>query len=251
MKRFPTSRALVAILLLGILVVLIPTNAAFAESKVHFSANRTKDLGPGTTKEILNCLGNLSIDVIGTLLTRGALGFEALSSATPICVSAVVDIFSPSAPAPSQPKVDILRSPSYGSLNGAVRSNAVANCTNFPQNLQFNFFVPFEMVVGQQGRQSNFNASPNGSSDNELIAEQLFGNSTDVANAIRPSGPGQIAVYTIPPHTQIVITLPITLFYETGEAQVTHADSTTADAPWFFTTSYVQSGPITYTPGYC
>lgn len=208
--------------------------------------------GSNTGSDIVNCLGAIALQVAATLVDGEELTFGKLISSAGVCVDAAIALFSPpSNPTPSSPEVDINASSSDGSFTSSVQSSPVGNCTDFTQTLQFNFYVPFDMVVGSPGSQEDFNSSPSGADDNSLAAQQVFSQFNSEINGTTTSGPSQSAVYNIGPHTQVTFTLPIVQYYKSGEARIVHTDGSTVSVPWLFTDGYQQSGPITYTTSSC
>ncbi len=202
-------------------------------------------------QQISSCLGNIVVQIVSALVDGEALTFGQLVSTGIVCVQAAITYFSaPADAAPSSPQVEIHPSDSDGSVSGSVTSNTVDNCTDYTNSVQFNFSVPFKVVVGPSGGQDSFNQSPDGSTDNALVAQQLFTQYNDFSS-ITTSGPSQSVVYDVPPHTQITFTLPIIEYYTYGEARVVHTDGSTVSLPWFFTDQYQQNGDITYQTTSC
>ena len=102
------------------------------------------------------------------------------------------------------------------------------------------------MVIGQSPYQGEFNVVPNSAStDNELIAQQVFQQNRSYINSITTSGPSQSIRVRVPPHSQVSLNLPIQLSYREGEARVVHTDGSITSQPWLFTDSYEQAGKIT------
>jgi hypothetical protein len=221
-------------------------------SSIAPRSNGPNNNGPGLSTQVYTCLGNIALQVVATLANAEELTFGKLISSASVCVDAAIAIFSaPSNSTPSSPEIDINSSSSQGTFSGSVQSTTVGNCTDYRKTLQFNFSVPFEMVVGPPGSQEAFNASPGGSTDNKLVAQQVFQQyGSHIANKTT-SGPSQSEVNDIGPHTQVTFTLPIEQFYQSGEARVVRTDDSTVILPWFFTDGYQQAGPITYTTLSC
>lgn len=166
--------------------------------------------------------------------------------------NAAIALFSaPSNPTPSSPEVDINPSPNDGTSKGSVNSNTWSNCTDYPQTVRFDFTVPFKMIVGASPNQSDFTSSPNGSSDNELIAQQVFQQDGSYIASITTSGPSQSELLTVPAQTKVILTLPIQISYKEGEARVVHTDGSTVSLPWLFTDGYQQTGQITEATSSC
>ena len=255
MKRFPASCTLVAVLLLGILIMLSPAPLALAATpSIHVtipaSSASHQGSGPGP---IFRCLGPIAFTVAATLLDKEKLSFGEFASSVPTCIDSALTLFNnPPTSASSSPEVDINSSPSDGALNGSVQSAPVENCTDYRETLRFDFYVPFKMIVGPPENQGVFNGSPNGSTDNELIARQLFGQYSSYIAGNTTSGPSQSAVYDMPPHTRAALNLPIVPYYAFGEARVVRTDGSTVSLPWLFTDTYRQTGAITaYTRSSC
>jgi hypothetical protein len=245
MKRFVTAPVLA--LLLG--AMLLTTSC---DSSNDHGNNGPNNNGSGLTNQVYTCLGNIALQVVATLADAEEFTFGKLISSASVCVDAAVAIFgAPSNSTPSSPEIDINSSSSQGAFSGSVQSTTVGNCTDYRKTLQFNFSVPFEMIVGPPGSQEAFNAPPGGSTDNELVAQQLFQQYGSHIASKTTSGPSQSEVYDIGPHTQVTFTLPIEQFYQSGEARVVRTDGSTVRQPWFFTDGYQQAGPITYTALSC
>lgn len=243
MKRFMTVP--VVALLLGVMVL----SAGCGSSPDQGGGGGG---GSNTGSDIANCLGAIALQVAATLVDGEELTFGKLISSAGVCIDAAIALFSPpSNPTPSSPEVDINASSSDGSFTSSVQSNTLGNCSDSTETLQFNFYVPFEMVVGPQGNQTDFNASPSGSDDNSLVAQQVFSQFNSEINSTTTNGPSQSEVYNIGPHTQVTFTLPIQVYYQSGEARIVHTDGSTVSLPWYFIDGYQQTGPITYTTSSC
>jgi len=117
--------------------------------------------------------------------------------------------------------------------------------------VRFDFSVPFGMIVGASPNQSDFTASPNGSSDNELIAQQIYQQDGNDIASITTSGPSQSELLTVPAQTKVTLTLPIQISYKEGEARVVHTDGSRVSLPWLFTDGYQQAGQITEATSSC
>jgi hypothetical protein len=237
MKRFVTAPALA--ILIG--AMLLTTSCD--------SGNGQKGNLSG---QVYSCLGSIALQIAATLVDGEEFTFGKLLSSASVCIDSAITFFSaPSNPTPSSPQVDINTSPTDSAFSGSVQSSTVGNCTDNTQTLQFNFYVPFAMIVGPQDNQENFTASPSGSSDDELVAQQLFQQYGSFIASTTTSGPSQSENYQIYPHTQVTFTLPINLQYKTGEARIVHTDGSTVSLPWLFTDGYQESGPITYSTSSC
>jgi hypothetical protein len=230
---------------------LSASGVALLLSVVLFTSSCAQPSGQAIT-----CFENLALKVVASVVSdTEPLTFADLLDVAPECISAVIAAFSdPSNSSPLSPEVDINTSPDDGSSTGYVYSNTWSNCTYDYQTLQFDFYVPFDMAVGGQSNQDNFNSSPgadSSSSNNELIATQLFEQfNTDIAS-VTTSGPSQSVSLDVPPETQIQLRLPIQLSYREGEARVVNTDGSTATVPWLYTDGYQQDGQITYTSSSC
>lgn len=205
------------------------------------------------TSSMVTCFGDIGVKVIASIATEDApLTVVSLLSVVPECLNMAVTLFSaPSNPTPSSPEVDINQSQDDGTSTGSVNSNTWSNCTDSPQTVRFDFSVPFEVIVGASPHQSDFNSAPNGSSDNELAAQQIFQQDGSYIASVTTSGPSQSALYTIPPQTKMTLTLPIQIFYKEGEARIVHTDGSIVGLPWLFTDTYKQTGQITETTSGC
>ena len=201
------------------------------------------------SSSVVSCLGDIGVKVVASIITDDApLTVVSLLSVVPECVNAAIDVFA-SAPSsnPSSPEAAIAESPIDGVSAGSVNSNTWPNCGNYPQSVEFSFSVPFQMVVGPEGSQDTFDKSPNGSSDNELVAQQLFQQYGGLITSKTTKGASQSLPQLVPAHTQVTLTLPIQLSYKEGDARVIHTDGSTTTLPWLFTDGYHQAGPITFT----
>jgi len=99
------------------------------------------------------------------------------------------------------------------------------------------------MYVGDTSNQSKYSSSPTGSSDNDLVAQQLFQMyGKDISKSTSPLTIKQ----EVPPNTQMQLQVPIQLSYKNGAAQVVYNGNTT-QLPWFFTDGYTQAGAATFT----
>src|SRR5712691_5214611 len=205
------------------------------------------------TNQVITCFGDIGVKVIASASSGDEpLAFSSLLTVVPECINAAIAAFAPvSNSAPSSPQIDIHESSTDGSSTGAVYSNTWSNCTDNYQTLQFNFSVPFEMIVGPQSNQGTFDSSPSGSSDNELIAHQLFEQYGNYIRSITTSGPSQSVLLNVPPQTKITLSLPIQLSYKEGEARIVHTDGSTISLPWLFTNGYQQAGQITSSTSSC
>lgn len=205
---------------------------------------------------VISCFSDITLTVDAVVsqeeVDAGQLDFDAISI-VPDCIQAAVAVFSsPSNATPSSPEVDINQSANDGTSTASTRSNTWQNCTGSYQTLQFDFSVPFKMFVGGSSDQSEYDTAPIlSSSDNDLIAQQLFQQYGSFIQGITTNGPSQSVVLNVPPETQVVLTLPMRLNYRTGEARVVHTDGSTVELPWLFTDGYQQSGPISYTEANC
>jgi hypothetical protein len=208
---------------------------------------------PGVQNQFIACFGNIGVRVVLSAVTDDApLTAASLLTVAPECIAAVVSAFTtPSNPTLSTPEVDIHKSPTDGVSTGSVRSNTWSNCTILPQKLQFNFYVPFEMFVGGGNDLEVFTSPPDGSSANELIAQQLFRQYGDViARAINSERNESVILYMLP-WTQITLTLPIRVSYARGEARVIDTSGDTTSLPWLFTDGYQENGDITISRSKC
>jgi hypothetical protein len=251
MQRFLVLRLFVSALI-AILVVFSSTNLALAATRMTEQAKLpiVQSSGPGDT--VATCLGNVLLQVVGILADGEEFTFGKLANSASTCVDAAVAIFdAASNPTSSSPRVDVNVSPSLGYFSGAVWSTSLGNCTDVPRPLQFNFAVPFEMVVGPQGRQGYFKVPPSGFNDNELVARRLFSQFGGQIAGSTTSGPSQSAIYNVGPHTQVIVILPILVFYRLGEARIVHIDGSTSIIPWLYTNGYRQNGRITYMTTRC
>ncbi|HJT58914.1 MAG TPA: hypothetical protein VJ761_20565 [Ktedonobacteraceae bacterium] len=250
MKRFTIISALVLLLSA---MVLCADSCHSDNNPGGNTGGSTGSGGSGTGSDIANCLGSIALQVVATLADQEELTFGKLISSAGVCIDAAIAFFSsPSNPTPSSPEVDINASSSDGSFTSSVQSNTLGNCSDSTETLQFNFYVPFEMVVGPQGSsQADFTASPNGTDDNSLVAQQVFSQFNSEINSTTTNGPSQSEVYNIGPHTQVTFTLPIQVYYQSGEARIVHTDGSTVSLPWYFIDGYQQTGPITYTTTSC
>jgi hypothetical protein len=250
MKRFLMPRALVVVLLPGLLIVLSPAQLAFAANHTGLLRTRSSDYDPGTNTKVFTCLGNVALQVVATLLDGEEFTFGKLASSASTCVDAAATIFNNLSSTPSSSQVDINVSPYKGVFNGVFQFNPVSNCTNYPRELQFNFGVPFGMIVGPPEDQGSFQSPPSGSGDNELVAQQLFGRySNNIASTTTSSSPG--SVYTVAPHTQVTFMLPVSQYYVSGEARVVHTDGSVVIRPWLYTAGYQPTGSINYITSSC
>lgn len=233
MKRFVTA-PVVALLLIVLL----------------FTSGCTSGPPPSS---VITCFGDIGIKVVTSIVSEDApLTGIALLSVVPECINAAIAVFSaPANATPSSPEVDIKQSPNDGTSSGSVNSNTWSNCTDYAQTLRFDFSVPFKMIVGQSPNQSEFNSSPGGTSDNELVARQVFQQYGSYIASVTTSGPSQSELLTVPAQTKVTLTLPITLHYREGEARVVHTDGSTVSLPWLFTNGYEQAGRITGTTSSC
>lgn len=211
------------------------------------------DYNPGATGQVVTCFGDIGLKVAVSVASDDApLTIASLLSVVPECINAAIAAFSPPSNSnPSSPEVTINTSPTDGSSAGSVKSNTWSNCTDYAQTLTFNFTVPFAMVVGPQDSQESFTAVPGGTSDDELIAQQLFQQYGSYISSFTTNGPSQSIVLTVPAQTQVSLTLPIQLSYKEGEAQVLHTDGSPTTVPWLFTDGYQQNGQITYSSSSC
>lgn len=250
MKRFLISRALVVVLLLGLLIVLSPARLAFAANHTGLLRTRASNYDPGTNTKVFTCLGNVALQVVATLLDGEAFTFGKLASSASTCVDAAAAVFNNISSPASSPQIDINVSPYKGVFNGVVQFNPVSNCTDYPRALQFNFGVPFGMLVGPPEDQGNFSAPPNGSGDNELVAQQLFGRySSNISSTTTSSS--SVSVYTVRPHTQVTFILPVSQYYVSGEARVVHTDGSVIVRPWLYTAGYQPTGPLNDVTSFC
>lgn len=208
---------------------------------------------PSTVQSVVTCFGDIGVKVIASVMSdTEPLEVADLLTVAPGCINAAIAAFSsPSNPTPSTPVVDINTSSTDGTATGTVLSNEWSNCTYYPQNLVFNFIVPFEMFVGASPDQGEFNASPGGTTDNELIAQQVFQQNGSYIASITSPGPSQSIVLTVPAETQVRLHLPIQLSYREGEARVIHTDGSTTSQPWLFTNGYQQADRITADASSC
>lgn len=213
----------------------------------------TSSCNSSATPQVITCLGDIGIKVVTSVVSDDApLTIASLLTVVPECFNAGVAAFAAAPNSnPSSPEVDIAQSTTDNSSTGSVNSNTWSNCTDYPQTLVFNFSVPFEMVVGQQGSQDSFNSEPNGTTDNELVAHQVFEQFGSLISSTTTNGPSQSIAWPVAAQTQITLTLPIQLFYKEGEAQVTHTDGSTNVVPWFFPEGYQQAGQVTATTSGC
>jgi hypothetical protein len=158
-------------------------------------------------------MGDIGVKVLASAISEDQpLTFASLLTVVPECINAAVAEFSsPSNTTPSSPEVDVNQSQNDGYSTGSVNSNMWSNCTDSYHTLQFNFSVPFEMFVGSSSDQSEYDAPPNGSSDNDLIAQQVFQQYGSFIQGITTSGPSQSILLDVPPQTQVILTLPIQL----------------------------------------
>jgi hypothetical protein len=242
MKRFVTAPALA--ILIGAMLLTTSCDSGKGPNISGPSGN--------VTDQVYTCLGSIALQIAATLVDGEELTFGKLLSSASVCIDAAIAFFNaPSNPTPSSPQVDINTSPTDSAFSGSVQSATVGNCTDNPETLQFNFYVPFAMIVGPRGNQENFNASPSGSTDDELAAQQLFQEYGSYIAGTTTSGPSQSKNYQIRPHTQITFTLPIKQQYKTGEARIVHTDGSIVSLPWLFTDGYQQSGPITFSTSSC
>lgn len=209
--------------------------------------------GQSVTTQVTTCLSDIGIKVVASVASDDApLTIASLLTVVPDCITAAIAAFGPAPSSnPSSPLVAIAPTTTDGSSTSSVNSNTWSNCTDYPQTLEFNFSVPFEMVVGQQGSQDSFNSSPNGTSDNELVAHQVFEQFGSLISSTTTSGPSQSIEWPVAAHTQITLTLPIQLSYKEGAAQITHTDGSTTNVSWFFIDGYQQAGQITATGSSC
>lgn len=204
-------------------------------------------------QSVISCFGDVAVKVVvGVMSDTEPVTWTSLLTVIPGCINSAITIFSSPSSNPSSPEVSIHTASSHGFSQGSVYSNAISNCTVFYRTVTFNFVVPFEMVVGQSPDQSVFGASPpSGSSDHELVAQQLFQQYGDYINSILSPGPSQSVMLTIPPETQVRLRLPVQVSYKEGEAQVVHTDGSTVALPWLFTDGYQQVAPITSSSTAC
>jgi hypothetical protein len=205
-------------------------------------------------QSVISCFGNVAVRVIvGVLSDSEPITWTSLITVIPDCINTGIAMFaSPPDSNPSSPEVSIYTSSTSSFSQGSVHSNTISNCTPLPQTATFDFSVPFAMVIGKSPDQSVFGASsPSGSSDHQLIAQQLFQQYGSYIASLLSPGPSQTEVFTIPPETQVSLQLPIQISYEEGEARVVHTDGSTIALPWLFTNGYQQIGPITPTPSAC
>ncbi len=211
------------------------------------------DYNSGATSQVVTCFGDIGVKIAVSVASDDApLTVASLLTVVPECIDAAIAAFSPASNSnPSSPQVTINTSPNDGASTGSVNSNTWSNCSDYTQTLTFNFTVPFEMVIGPQDSQSSFQSSPGGSSDNELIAQQLFQQYGSFISSVTTNGPSQSVTLDVPAQTQVTLTLPIQLSYKEGEAQVLHSDGSTTTVPWLFTDGYQQNGQITYTSSSC
>lgn len=211
------------------------------------------DSSTSTVQSVVTCFGSIGVTVVTSVISdTEPLGVADLLTLAPACINAAIAVFSsPSNSNPSTPVVDINTSSTDGTSTGTVQSNEWSNCTYYYHDLTFNFRVPFKMFVGQSPDQEEFNASPGGTSDKELIAQQVFQQDGSYIDSVTSSGPSQSIVVTVPPETRVRLNLPIQLSYREGEARVVHADGSRSSLPWLFTDGYQQAGEITEETSSC
>jgi len=205
-----------------------------------------QDTGQGQdtiTNAAIQCLSAITVEV-AAVVVGDPVGIPDVIGVVTTCVSAAVAAFSaPSNTNPSSPEVTIHPSPTDNVTTLTVNSNLASNCTTHTKSIQFHVSVSFVLYVGDTPNQSKYSSSPTGSSDNDLIAQQIFKQyETDISKSIPPLTIQQ----DVPPNTQMQLHVPIQLSYKNGAAQVVN-NGTTTDLPWLFTDGYTQAGAVTFT----
>jgi hypothetical protein len=235
-------------------VVLLLLSTIVLSSLSACGGSDTGGSNTDAAQKAVICIGDILLNVVVNVASGDVpLAVADTLAIGPPCIAAAVEVFSSSSDAAAQaadatPQISLYQQEPEQETDQTIKSNAWDNCTDAPSTLTFSFNVPFSMVVGAQDSQGTFTARPTATDDNALVAKQIFDQYNVTQNIT--SGPSQTVSMEVPAHKSVVLTLPIRQHYKYGSARITR-NGTSTDIPWFYTSGFEQSGPITYAEQSC
>lgn len=205
------------------------------------------------TTSIIACFGSIAIPVVASKVTEEPVPLLALLPVVPACVDAAIITFaSPSNANPSSPIVDINQSPKVIISTASLKPYKLSNCqSGKSQKLQIALSLPALVIVGQSPGQGKYELLPRGTSDNDLIAQQLFKKySSDISKTVKQGTKPPISL-DVPPGEKISLTVSVQVPYKEGEARIIHTDGSIVGLPWLLVDGFPQSGQINSTFSSC
>lgn len=191
-------------------------------------------------------------------LTKAALSVaqiwksHELSNDTIDVAVGCVDAFTQS-PSSSGPQVQINHVSDDNTFSYQVTSDVIYNCAPYQVSGQYDYNVPFDMIVGTDQQTTDFQSLPvqNQTSDAALIANQLY-NDDNIGQFFTSNGaPSGVYNLTAPPQSETRLTFSITIDYRYGIGQVIDTNGNAGETQvWLYNFSFEapSSIPVNWQP---